>query len=194
MRLTLFFGPGPGAVAGPGLVELVTFLTAGLLEASNFCCMISTCPDEEGFLTDVAVGRLVGVAVAGLVSLFALVATPVVPVAPVAPVTPDLLAIGLVLIGTLLLAANVDGRALVTDGVTDVDVVEVALGLTTGRELALLEKLDIVAALTPVGVSVVLESVGADVLIPTSVPVAVGCGAAEPADVVVVVAVAGEEE
>ena len=153
MRLTLFFGPGPGAVAGPGLVELVTFLTAGLLEASNFCCMISTCPDEEGFLTDVAVGRLVGVAVAGLVSLFALVATPVVPVAPVAPVapvTPDLLAIGLVLIGTLLLAANVDGRALVTDGVTDVDVVEVALGLTTGRELALLEKLDIVAALTPV--------------------------------------------
>jgi len=194
LRLTLFFGPGPGAVAGPGLVELVTFLTAGLLEASNFCCMISTCPDEEGFLTDVAVGRLVGVAVAGLVSLFALVATPVVPVAPVAPVTPDLLAIGLVLIGTLLLAANVDGRALVTDGVTDVDVVEVALGLTTGRELALLEKLDIVAALTPVGVSVVLESVGADVLIPTSVPVAVGCGAAEPADVVVVVAVAGEEE
>jgi len=194
LRLTLFFGPGPGAVAGPGLVELVTFLTAGLLEASNFCCMMSTCPDEEGFLTDVAVGRLVGVAVAGLVSLFALVATPVVPVAPVAPVTPDLLAIGLVLIGTLLLAANVDGRALVTDGVTDVDVVEVALGLTTGRELALLEKLDIVAALTPVGVSVVLESVGADVLIPTSVPVTVGCGAAEPADVVVVVAVAGEEE
>jgi len=192
--LTLFFGPGPGAVAGPGLVELVTFLTAGLLEASNFCCMMSTCPDEEGFLTDVAVGRLVGIAVAGLVSLFALVATPVVPVAPVAPVTPDLLAIGLVLIGTLLLAANVDGRALVRDGVTDVDVVEVALGLTTGRELALLEKLDIVAALTPVDVSVVLESVGADVLIPTSVPVAVGCGAAEPADVVVVVAVAGEEE